>query len=50
MKFIKDARKGFALSGGPHTRWRYPLNKVLHRKRLIVGPEKERPRSVWPNW
>ena len=49
-KYIRNGQKGFSLSGGVHARWRMPLNKVLYRKRLAVGPEKERPRSVWSNW
>ena len=49
-KFISNGQKGFSLKGGPLAKWRYPLSKVLYRKRLIVGPEKERPRSAWSNW
>ncbi len=49
-KFIKTARKGYSLRGGPHARWRYPLARVLYKKRQLVGPEPERPRSAWVNW
>ena len=49
-KFIASPQKGYSLKGGPFTRWRYPLNRVLYKKRLAAGPEPERPRSVWSNW
>lgn len=49
-KFIKSAQKGYTLKGGPHAKWRLPLNYQLYQKRLDVGPEQERPRSVWSNW
>lgn len=49
-KFIQGGRKGYSLRGGPFTRWRSPLNSALYRKRLIAGPEPERPRSSWLNW
>lgn len=49
-KFIKESTKGYTLRGGPFAKWRYPLNKVLYRKRLDAGPETERPRSAWSNW
>ena len=49
-KFIKGGRKGFTLKGGPFSKWRYPLSKVLYKKRLDAGPEIARPRSDWSNW
>jgi hypothetical protein len=49
-KFIKESKKGYTLRGGPFAKWRYPLSRVLYRKRLAAGPEPERPRSVWSNW
>lgn len=49
-KYIKDGVKGYSLAGGPFSKWRYPLARVLYRKRLAAGPEPERPRSVWSNW
>jgi len=49
-RFIKTGKKGFSLRGGPFAKWRFPLNKVLYRKRLDAGPEPERPRSAWSNW
>jgi hypothetical protein len=49
-RFIETGRKGFTLKGGPFAKWRYPFNKVLYKRRLEVGPEPERPRSVWSNW
>lgn len=50
QKFIQNGSKGYSLRGGPFAKWRYPANKVIYRKRLIAGPEPERPRSVWSNW
>ena len=49
-RFIKTGAKGYSLRGGYLAKWRYAVNKVLYRKRLAVGPEQERPRSVWQNW
>ncbi len=49
-KFIKPNRMGFTLRGGPFSKWRLPLASVLYRKRIEVGPEPQRPRSVWSNW
>ena len=49
-KYIKTGRKGFSLRGGPFAKWRFPLNKVLYRKKLAAGPESDRPRSIWSNW
>ena len=49
-KFIKNSKKGYSLKGGPLAKWRFPLNRVLYKKRLDAGPEPERPRSVWSNW
>jgi large subunit ribosomal protein L44 len=49
-KYIKPGMKGYTLRGGPFAKWRFPLNKVLYRKRLAAGPEPERPRAVWSNW
>lgn len=49
-KFMKGAKKGYSLKGGPHAKWRMPMNKVLYQKRLDAGPEPERHRSIWSNW
>ena len=49
-KFIKTARPGFSLEGGPHSKWRLPMNYDLYKKRIDAGPEPERPRSIWSNW
>jgi hypothetical protein len=48
--FIKTGRKGYSLRGGPFAKWRYPLARVLYRKRQAAGPEPLRSRSVWSNW
>ena len=49
-QFIKEGIKGYSLRGGPMAKWRFPLNRVLYKKRQAAGPEPERPRSVWSNW
>lgn len=49
-KVVEGTMKGFTLKGGPFAKWRYPVNRVLYKKRLVAGPEPERPRSVWQNW
>ncbi len=49
-KFIKSNRWGFPLRGGSFTKWRLKLEAELYKKRIDIGPEPERPRSVWSNW
>uniref|UniRef100_A0A1I8GGL7 RRM domain-containing protein n=1 Tax=Macrostomum lignano TaxID=282301 RepID=A0A1I8GGL7_9PLAT len=31
-------------------RWRRRMREDLYRRRMLAGPEPERPRSVWSNW